>query len=75
MTCGLCGRLTKVERVSRGWKTCRSLVFCPGCRGQRFRLRSITMTVAEAIGAELREFRIALEANCPPGGAIRERNS
>ena len=61
MTCGVCGRLRKVERLSRGWKICRSVVFCPGCRRRRFRLRSITMAVAEPTGAELGEFRSALE--------------
>ena len=61
MTCDLCGRLTRVERLPRGWKICGSLVFCRECRRQRFRLRSITMAVAGPMDAGWQEFRIALE--------------
>jgi len=69
MKCGLCRRYTRVEPLPSGWKRYRSLVFCPECRRQRFRLRFITMTVAEPIRDQWQEFRIALEGmweTCKP---------
>jgi hypothetical protein len=61
MTCALCARFTRAEQLPPGWKSYGSLVFCRDCRRQRFRLRSLTMTVAEPIGAQWQEFRIAVE--------------
>jgi len=61
MTCGLCGRFTRVEALPPGWKSSASVVFCRECRRQRFRLRSLTMTVEEPIWAAWQEFRTALE--------------
>ena len=61
MTCSSCGRLTTVERLPRGSTIRAPLVLCRECRRQRFRLRFVTMVVAEPIRAEWQEFRIALE--------------
>jgi hypothetical protein len=61
MTCDFCGRLTRVEPLPPGWRIHGSLVFCRQCRRQRFRLRLLSMTVAEPIGAEWQKFRLALE--------------
>lgn len=61
MICGLCGRFTRVDPLPPGWRIQGSLVFCRRCRRQRFRLRFLSMTVAEPIGAEWQEFRVALE--------------
>jgi hypothetical protein len=61
MRCGLCGRTTRGERLPRGWKVCGLLVFCPQCRRLRFRLRSLTMSVAEPVRARWDEFCAALE--------------
>jgi hypothetical protein len=61
MTCGFCGRFTRIEPLPPGWRIHGSLVFCRQCRRQRFRLRFISMTVAEPVGAEWQEFRVALE--------------
>lgn len=61
MTCGSCGRRTRIDRLPRGWKACGTQVYCPLCRRRRFRIRSITMVVAEPIRAEWEQFRLALE--------------
>jgi hypothetical protein len=61
MTCALCGRLSKVKPLPAGWKIYSSLIFCRQCRRQRFRLRSLTMTVAEPVRAGWQEFRVAVE--------------
>jgi len=61
MTCGLCGRFTKAGPLPPGWKVHGSVIFCRDCRRQQFRLRVITMTVAEPIRAQWQEFRRALE--------------
>jgi len=61
MTCGLCGRLTRVDGIPLRWKACGPVIICQDCRRRRFRLRFITMAVAEPIRAEWQEFRIALE--------------
>jgi len=62
MTCSSCGRRRVVEELSQGWKTCHGLVLCRRCRRQRYRLRSLTLTVAESAGDQWREFRAALDA-------------
>jgi len=50
-----------VEKLPRGWKTCRGLVFCGVCRRQRYHLRHLILTVAESASNQWREFRAALE--------------
>jgi len=62
MTCSFCERRRVVEELSHGWKTCNGLVLCPQCRRRRYRLRSLTLTVAESAGDQWREFRAALDA-------------
>lgn len=61
MKCCCCQRLGIGQPLPRGWKTCGQLVFCQECLHQRYRLRSITMPVAEPIGATWQELGKALE--------------
>jgi len=70
MTCGLCGRLTTVERLPRGWKVCGPLVFCRECLRQRYRLRSLTMSVGEPIGVQPEEFSVVLERARSPAAPL-----
>lgn len=67
MTCGLCGRFTRVEPLPPGWKSYHSLFFCPECRRQRFRLKWITLRLAEPV---CKEFRIAFEKIWPRAGPL-----
>jgi len=60
MKCSLCGRLTPGERLMRGWKICADRAFCKDCRRQRYRLRSLTVSV-EPIESAPQESRVALE--------------
>ena len=62
MTCSFCGCRRRVDELSAGWKICHGLVLCRRCRRQRYRLRSLTLTVAESAGDQWREFRAALDA-------------
>ena len=70
MTCGMCGRDATVQRLPRGWKACGPLVLCRKCRRERFRLRSITLTVAGPIGATWHEFGAAIEEAWSPSARL-----
>jgi len=61
VTCGLCRRLSRVERLPRSWRTCGSLVLCRECRRERFRLRTLSLKVSHPIGATWEEFETVLE--------------
>lgn len=61
MKCSSCGRFHKGEQAPRGWKVCGRLAICQRCRRGQFRLRSLTMAVAEPIGAAWHELSVALE--------------
>jgi len=60
MKCSLCGRFAPGERLMRGWKICGDRAFCKDCRRQRYRLRSLTVSV-EPIESAPQESRVALE--------------
>jgi len=70
MTCSLCRRHRAAERLPRGWKARGPTVFCPDCRRRRFRLRFVTMTVAEPVGTGWEEFQIVLEKVWRPALAL-----
>jgi len=50
MRCYLCGRLGPADQLRRGWKICGQLVLCRKCRREQYRLRTLTMMVAESTG-------------------------
>jgi hypothetical protein len=64
MNCSFCRRRARGEQLPRAWKIFGRAVFCPQCRRRRYRLRSITMAVAEPIGAGWEELHSALENSC-----------
>lgn len=61
ISCSFCRRRGRGEQLPRGWKIFADAVFCGRCRRQRYRLRSITMAVAEPVGAAWEELRATLE--------------
>jgi hypothetical protein len=70
MTCCFCGRSERRERLRPNWKICGHLASCSECLLKRFRRKSITMAVAEPIGAAWNEFSAALENVCNPSGVV-----
>jgi hypothetical protein len=63
LECCCCRRRGGGERLPRGWKVAGDAIFCRQCRRQLYRLRSITTTVIEPVGAEWQELRAALEGS------------
>jgi len=60
VSCRSCPRCGRGDRLPRGWKVCGDTIYCPQCRRRQFRLRSITVTVAEPNGVAVQELRAAL---------------
>ena len=61
MRCYLCGRLRPEEPARRSWQSGGQLVLCGKCRRERYRLRTLTMMVAELAGTGERGFGAAVE--------------
>ncbi len=61
MTCSICQRTGKTERLPRGWKRREEVVFCEACWRERYILRSIAIPVVEPMGEDWHNFREALK--------------
>jgi hypothetical protein len=61
MTCCFCGRIGAGKPLPRGWKVCGLIVCCRDCQKQQYRLRSLTMRLAEPGGLLGQEFSAAFE--------------
>jgi hypothetical protein len=70
MTCCFCGRSQRDGRLVRSWKICGRVASCGKCWHERFRRKSITMAVAEPIGAGWSEFSAALNDVRNPSGVV-----
>lgn len=53
MNCSFCQRQGRGRQLPRGWKVHGGAVFCLPCRRERYRLRSITMSVVEPAGSSV----------------------
>ena len=67
MTCGFCRRHRIAQGPPGGWQTHGPLAVCPDCRRQRFRLKHITLRLAEPV---CEEFRSTLENLWPGVGPL-----
>ena len=55
MKCHSCARRSRGKQAPRGWSVCGRKAFCRRCRRRKYRLRKLTMEVAEAIGGAWEE--------------------
>jgi hypothetical protein len=61
VTCCVCQRPGKSERLPHGWKRLGETVYCGECWRERYSLRSIALPVVEPMGEDWAAFREALK--------------
>ena len=56
MTCGICQRTGKSDRLPQGRKRLDQSVYCDQCWRKWYILRSVTLPVVEPMGVDWRDF-------------------